>query len=271
MCETTYYLLWNASAISKWEQGLGILLNPWIEQYIPRLGISPQLRSALEQWEPIYSLMKSELSLARLNVDPIESYRSRYRLIVVGALKKLAELCGDDVAYEIDRWVRRHFFCEYLGIRLRVWRRLLSVAYRFDVASERRIQPPHSLTSMLHEDRISDLIRKEDIRESLRVIGSSIKEQSQDNPLIADGSAADFEILTFSRIVDECTTIQLLQEISRKLSFWEIQDVVRWAIMQASIGRSIDQILIGGDTLIREEPPCHNALSILNMYGDVPI
>jgi hypothetical protein len=269
MCETTYYLLWNASAMSKWEQGLGILLNPLIEPHIHRLGISPQLRAALEQWEQIYCLMKSELSLARLNVDPIENYRSGYRLIVVGALKELAELCGNDVAYEIDRWVRRHFFCEYLGIRLRVWRRLLSIAYRFDVASERRIQPPHALTSMLHENRISDLIRQEDIRESLRAISSRIKEKSQDDPLTAYASA-DFEMLTFSRIVDECTTIQLLQEISRKLSFWEIQDVVRWAIMQASIGRSIDQILIGGDTLIREELPCHNALSILNMYGDVP-
>jgi hypothetical protein len=273
MCETTYYLLWNTSAIAKWVQGLGFLLNPWVKKYTPILHISPQLVDTLEVWRPIYSSMQSELVSSEFNIIIEDNYQYEPRNTIIRALQQLSEASTYEIAIELDRWVRRHFFCEYLQKSLRVWERLFSIAYRFENETESIVKPPEELINILYGLNESPYALNifDDEKDYWRNINRDIKGWLAANPNVTfDSVQENSEILTLGTIIEECSTIWCFQQISLQLTFWEMQNVVRWALMQASVWRGHDRLFIRGDELIKLELPCHNTPSVLEMYTNFP-
>jgi hypothetical protein len=272
MCETTYYLLWNPSAIARWKEGLGFLLNPWTSKYLPLLHLSPSLIGSLEIWRPIYDSMQAELTSLIWNDDVIrEGYQYRERTAVLWALRQFAEATSNETAIELDRWVRRHFFCENLKISLRVWKRLLSIAYTFEHTTEKIIHPPDALIAILRlssqpAEYISVLNRE---RSHWQSVNQSIKDWVAVNPEITYSFEEDSAIFTLGGMIEDCVVIRCLQEMATQLTFWEIQDAVCWALMQASVWMRNDGLALCGDTLIRVELPCHDTPSVLEMYREL--
>jgi hypothetical protein len=251
MCETTYYLLWNDGNSVLWLPALSLPILPEVQPLLPHMGLSSQLLDHLSQWQPIYESAIAKRNRRSELECPLPNYRGEpIREIILQALQQFADQTDRPIAVELDRWVRRHVFCESLGRSLRGWQRILLEATRYHPSSPKAVRCPDSLETLLPQ-----------IETWLTTDFSSALRKVLPNP---DNLDQSFAKQCLGEILERSVIIQSLCYIAQSLTAREIQQLVGWSRLQAIVLQT-DVIDLQGDRLLQATLPCSNVPSILDL------
>jgi hypothetical protein len=234
------------------------LPNPLLEQ--------PQI------WESIYTQAVTEyetrLKLGDWTPTSDGGRGELVRQVVTKALQQLAIQMGRDVAQDLERWVRFHFFCPEARTAMRMWGVVLSYAYLPEDSrrGRRKIPPPAVMIPLLPD--IWDFVNYERHREIedtlMRVAPPPPYEQAP-----CEKMEHCYEATLISWALDQALTLKALQTIAKRLNQTEGQQVVAWAEVQLQAmdsrhGQANAQKLCGNKYL-QVEPPCSNMPSVLDL------
>ncbi|MCC3488961.1 MAG: hypothetical protein JGK35_00010, partial [Microcoleus sp. PH2017_16_JOR_D_A] len=162
--------------IESWNylRALSLPTLPWAAPFLPLLGLPNALLEQPSIWESIYTQAFIEHETHNRMRDwtgsPDGERGELVRQVIVKALSLLAQQMGRNVAIDLEKWVRFHFFCLEAERAMREWGITLRIAY-FSPNSRkyhRKIPPPAALVPILPLiQELVDLDRRTEINHAL--------------------------------------------------------------------------------------------------------
>jgi hypothetical protein len=223
---------WNAL---EWRKILSLPTLQWAEPFLKYTGLPEALLQHKEEWLTIYTKLHQKIgSPTTAQFPKPDSYGDFARPAISTAFCELADQLGRDVAIELEKWVKLHFFCQEASIALRQWGIVLSYALPTDSDERKRKQvaPPHSLLCILPS--ISNLAKYE--------IVASIKDE-----MMLAAPPPPFEQSPYEKL-DKCyeatllgiaisqgTRFQALQVIGNRTDELARAEIVAWAGQQLEV------------------------------------
>ena len=251
----------------KYFEALSLPTLPWAAPFLPLLGLPNDLLEQPYIWESIYTQAFIEYETHDLmrNWNGIHGERGELaRQVVTKALPLLAQQMGRDVAIDLEKWVRFHFFCPEAKKAMREWERTLRDAYLLPDSRRyhRKVPPPAVLVPIL--PLIAELVdfdRRTEIDQHLmRVAPPPPYEQ-----IPYEYMEHCYEATMLSGVIDRSLTLKALQTIASKLNDTERLEVVAWAEAQARIMyRDGKPENLCGDKYLQVELPCFDVPSLLD-------
>ncbi|MCC3594747.1 hypothetical protein, partial [Microcoleus sp. PH2017_28_MFU_U_A] len=211
--------------------------SEYLEAFLPLLGLPNALLEQPSIWESIYTQAFIEHETRYRMRDWTGTHGERgelVRQVIVKALPLLAQQMGRNVAIDLEKWVRFHFFCLEAKRAMREWERTLRIAY-FSPNSrkyQRKIPPPAVLVPILPLiEELVDFDRRTEINHALeRVAPPPPYEQIPEEYM-----EHCYEMTMISVVLDQALTLKALQTIASRLNDTERSEVVTWAQAQALI------------------------------------
>ncbi len=260
-------LSWKDTESSEYLEALSLPTLPWAAPFLPLLGLPNALLEQPSIWESIYTQAFIEHETRYRMRDWTGTHGERgelVRQVIVKALPLLAQQMGRNVAIDLEKWVRFHFFCLEAKRAMREWERTLRIAY-FSPNSRkyhRKIPPPAVLVPIL--PLIAEMValdRRTEIDQHLmRVAPPPPYEQ-----IPYEYMEHCYEATMLYGVIDRSLTLKALQTIASKLNDMERLEVVAWAEAQARIMyRDGKPENLCGDKYLQVELPCFDVPSLLD-------
>ncbi|MBE9124073.1 hypothetical protein IQ269_25545 [Tychonema sp. LEGE 07199] len=258
---------WKDGESGEYFKALSLPTLPWAAPFLPLLGWPNALLEQPSIWESIYTQAFIEHETRYRMRDWTGTHGERgelVRQVIVKALPLLAQQMGRNVAIDLEKWVRFHFFCLEAKRAMREWERTLRIAY-FSPNSrkyQRKIPPPAVLVPIL--PLIAEMVALDRRTE----IGDALKRVAPPPPyeqIPYEYMEHCYEATMLSGVIDRSLTLKALQTIASRLNDTERSEVVTWAEAQALIMyRDGKPENLCGDKYLQVELPCFDVPSLLN-------
>jgi hypothetical protein len=260
--------VWKDVESWKYLRALSLPTLPWAAPFLPRLGLSNALLAQPSTYELIYTQAfiehQTRYRMRDWTGSPDGEGGELVRQVVTKALWQLAEEMGRDVAIDLEKWVRFHFFCPEASRAMREWERTLRAAYfspnsrRYD----RKIPPPAVLVPIL--PLIAEMVnldRRNEIKDALKRVAPPPNYEQ----IPYEYMEHCYEELMLSQVLDRALTLKALQTIASRLNDTERSEVVLWAQAQARIMyRDGKPENLCGDKYLQVELPSFDVPSLLD-------
>ncbi len=260
-------LSWKDTESSEYLEALSLPTLPWAAPFLPLLGLPNALLEQPSIWESIYTQAFIEHETRYRMRDWTGTHGERgelVRQVIVKALPLLAQQMGRNVAIDLEKWVRFHFFCLEAKRAMREWERTLRIAY-FSPNSRkyhRKIPPPAVLVPIL--PLIAEMVALDRRTE----IGDALKRVAPPPPyeqIPYEYMEHCYEMTMISGVLDQALTWKALQTIASRLNDMERKEVAMWAQAQALIMyRDGKPENLCGDKYLQVELPCFDVPSLLD-------
>jgi hypothetical protein len=263
-------LSWKDGESGKYFEALSLPTLPWAAPFLPLLGLPNALLEQPSIWESIYTQAFIEHETRYRMRDWTGTHGERgelVRQVIVKALPLLAQQMGRNVAIDLEKWVRFHFFCPEAKRAMREWERTLRIAY-FSPNSrkyQRKIPPPAVLVPILPLiEELVDFDRRTEIKDALKRVAPPPPYEQ----IPYEYMEHCYEATMLSGVIDRALTLKALQTIASRLNDTERSEVVAWAEAQARIMyRDGKPENLCGDKYLQVELPCFDVPSLLDFYA----
>lgn len=260
---------WKDIESKKYLEALSLPTLPWVSPFLSRLGLPNALLEQPSVWESIYTqaLVEFETRYRTRNWtgSPDGERGQLIRQIVTKALRQLAVEMGQDVALDLEQWVRFHFFCPEATRAMSEWKWTLWDAYLSpeDRRGDRKVPPPAALMPLLPEiAELMDYERRREIEDAL--MNAAPAPPSEQIPY--EKLEKCYEATLLSRALEQAMTLKALQTIASRLNDTERKEVVRWAEVQSqAMRRTALPENLCGDKYLQPKLPCTNVPSVLEL------
>ncbi|WP_218082207.1 hypothetical protein [Anthocerotibacter panamensis] len=267
--------LWDDGASTElaWLRALRLPSLPWVQPFLPRLGLPQAIVEHPEVLVPLHAQAVAEFkALYRANaglgyVPGLEAHIARE--VITGVLRRLAQEVGEQVAIDFERWARRHVVCREIDRGLRDWRRLLLHAYRFLIEDRQFYQehpekappaPPEALVPLiLLTADLADIAKVDRLDAEIRHHAPPPTEED------AEGLDMSMDAMTVEFIINNEQTIAVLRSLAAHLNAEERAEAVAWATSQ--INQYEGQTLSALEECLQTEPPCSDVPPAIYSYG----
>ncbi|HBY78432.1 MAG TPA: hypothetical protein DEG47_15820, partial [Cyanobacteria bacterium UBA11148] len=210
--------LWQDSDEVYWLPALSLPTLLWARPFLPMMGLPRALVEQPEVWEPLYAkaVVEHETRLQMQNwAHRMQGERGELlRQVITKALFDLAAQLGQEVAIDLERWVRRHFLCNEVTSALSAWRLVLRTACYPPNSRCNQIPPPAVLVPILPQ--ITNLVSFERINE-IYVTVERVAPPLLDEQVPHETMEHCFEATLVSQAATQALTIKALQTIASKL------------------------------------------------------
>ncbi|HBK99317.1 MAG TPA: hypothetical protein DD001_19370 [Microcoleaceae bacterium UBA10368] len=258
---------WKDGESSEYLEALSLPTLPWAAPFLPLLGLPNALLEQPSIWESIYTQAFIEHKTRYRMRDWTGTHGERgelVRQVIVKALPLLAQQMGRNVAIDLEKWVRFHFFCLEAKRAMREWERTLRIAY-FSPNSrkyQRKIPPPAVLVPILPLiEELMDFDRRTEIGDALKRVAPPPPYEQ----IPYEYMEHCYEATMLSGVIDRALTLKALQTIASKLNDTERSEVVTWAQAQALIMyRDGKPENLCGDKYLQVELPSFDVPSLLD-------
>ncbi len=258
---------WEDGESSMYLRALSLPTLPWAAPFLPLLGLPKALLEQPSIWESIYTQACTEHETRYRMRDWTGTHGERgelVRQVVTKALPLLAQRMGRDVAIDLEKWVRFHFFCLETERAMREWERTLRIAY-FSPNSrkyQRKIPPSAVLVPILPLiEELMDFDRRTEINDALKRVAPPPPYEQ----IPYEYMEHCYEMTMISVVLDQALTLKALQTIASRLNDMERSEVAMWAQDQARIMyRDGKPENLCGDKYLQVELPCFDVPSLLD-------
>ncbi|MBE9097647.1 hypothetical protein [Tychonema sp. LEGE 07203] len=258
---------WKDGESSEYLEALSLPTLPWAAPFLPLLGLPNALLEQPSIWESIYTQAFIEHKTRYRMRDWTGTHGERgelVRQVIVKALPLLAQQMGRNVAIDLEKWVRFHFFCLEAKRAMREWERTLRIAY-FSPNSrkyQRKIPPPAVLVPILPLiEELVDFDRRTEIYQHLKRVAPPPPYEQ----IPYEYMEYCYEMTMISVVLDQALTLKALQTIASRLNDMERKEVAMWAQAQALIMyRDGKPENLCGDKYLQVELPCFDVPSLLD-------
>ena len=258
---------WKDTESSEYLEALSLPTLPWAAPFLSLLGLPNALLEQPSIWESIYTQAFIEHETRYRMRDWTGTHGERgelVRQVIVKALPLLAQQMGRNVAIDLEKWVRFHFFCLEAKRAMREWERTLRIAY-FSPNSrkyQRKIPPPAVLVPILPLiEELMDFDRRTEIGDALKRVAPPPPYEQ----IPYEYMEHCYEATMLSGVIDRALTLKALQTIASKLNDTERSEVVTWAQAQALIMyRDGKPENLCGDKYLQVELPSFDVPSLLD-------
>lgn len=258
---------WKDGESSEYLEALSLPTLPWAAPFLPLLGLPNALLEQPSIWESIYTQAFIEHKTRYRMRDWTGTHGERgelVRQVIVKALPLLAQQMGRNVAIDLEKWVRFHFFCLEAKRAMREWERTLRIAY-FSPNSrkyQRKIPPPAVLVPILPLiEELMDFDRRTEINDALKRVAPPPPYEQ----IPYEYMEHCYEMTMISGVLDQALTLKALQTIASRLNDMERKEVAMWAQAQALIMyRDGKPENLCGDKYLQVELPCFDVPSLLD-------
>lgn len=258
---------WKDGESSEYLEALSLPTLPWAAPFLPLLGLPNALLEQPSIWESIYTQAFIEHKTRYRMRDWTGTHGERgelVRQVIVKALPLLAQQMGRNVAIDLEKWVRFHFFCPEAKRAMNEWERTLRDAYLLPDSRRyhRKVDPPAVLVPIL--PLIAELVnldrRTEIYQHLMRVAPPPPYEQ-----IPYEYMEHCYEATMLSGVLDRALTLKALQTIASQLNDTERSEVVTWAEAQArTMSGTAKPENLCGDKYLQVELPCFDVPSLLD-------
>ncbi|MCC3601241.1 MULTISPECIES: hypothetical protein [unclassified Microcoleus] len=260
---------WKDGESSEYLEALSLPTLPWAAPFLLLLGLPNALLEQPSIWESIYTQAFIEHETRYRMRDWTGTHGERgelVRQVIVKALSLLAQQMGRDVAIDLEKWVRFHFFCLEAERAMREWGITLRIAY-FSPNSRkyhRKIPPPAVLVPILPLiEELVDFDRRTEIYQHLKRVAPPPPYEQ----IPYEYMEHCYEMTMISGVLDQALTLKALQTIASRLNDMERKEVAMWAQAQALIMyRDGKPENLCGDKYLQVELPCFDVPSLLDFY-----
>ncbi|MCC3572052.1 MAG: hypothetical protein JGK30_09485 [Microcoleus sp. PH2017_40_RAT_O_B] len=261
---------WKDIESSHYLRALSLPTLPWAAPFLPLVGLPNALLEQPSIWESIYTQAFIEHETHNRMRDwtgsPDGERGELVRQVIVKALSLLAQQMGRDVAIDLEKWVRFHFFCPEAERAMREWGITLRIAY-FSPNSRkyhRKIPPPAVLVPILPLiEELVDFDRRTEIYQHLKRVAPPPPYEQ----IPYEYMEHCYEMTMISGVLDQALTLKALQTIASRLNDMERKEVAMWAQAQALIMyRDGKPENLCGDKYLQVELPCFDVPSLLDFY-----
>lgn len=258
---------WEDTESWKYFRALSLPTLPWAAPFLPLLGLPNALLEQPSIWESIYTQAFIEHETRYRMRDWTGTHGERgelVRQVIVKALPLLAQQMGRNVAIDLEKWVRFHFFCPEAKRAMREWERTLRIAY-FSPNSrkyQRKIPPSAVLVPILPLiEELMDFDRRTEINDALKRVAPPPPYEQ----IPYEYMEHCYEMTMISVVLDQALTLKALQTIASRLNDTERKEVAMWAQAQALIMyRDGKPENLCGDKYLQVELPCFDVPSLLD-------
>jgi|JI91814CRNA_FD_contig_31_2707400_length_1508_multi_6_in_0_out_0_2 hypothetical protein len=258
---------WEDTESWKYFRALSLPTLPWAAPFLPLLGLPNALLEQPSIWESIYTQAFIEHETRYRMRDWTGTHGERgelVRQVIVKALPLLAQQMGRNVAIDLEKWVRFHFFCPEAKRAMREWERTLRIAY-FSPNSrkyQRKIPPSAVLVPILPLiEELMDFDRRTEINDALKRVAPPPPYEQ----IPYEYMEHCYEMTMISVVLDQALTLKALQTIASRLNDMERSEVAMWAQDQARIMyRDGKPENLCGDKYLQVELPCFDVPSLLD-------
>jgi hypothetical protein len=258
---------WEDTESWKYFRALSLPTLPWAAPFLPLLGLPNALLEQPSIWESIYTQAFIEHETRYRMRDWTGTHGERgelVRQVIVKALPLLAQQMGRNVAIDLEKWVRFHFFCPEAKRAMREWERTLRIAY-FSPNSrkyQRKIPPSAVLVPILPLiEELMDFDRRTEINDALKRVAPPPPYEQ----IPYEYMEHCYEMTMISVVLDQALTLKSLQTIASRLNDMERSEVAMWAQDQARIMyRDGKPENLCGDKYLQVELPCFDVPSLLD-------
>ncbi|MCC3531931.1 MAG: hypothetical protein JGK21_28795 [Microcoleus sp. PH2017_22_RUC_O_B] len=258
---------WKDGESSEYLEALSLPTLPWAAPFLPLLGLPNALLEQPSIWESIYTQAFIEHETRYRMRDWTGTHGERgelVRQVIVKALPLLAQQMGRNVAIDLEKWVRFHFFCLEAKRAMREWERTLRIAY-FSPNSrkyQRKIPPPAVLVPILPLiEELVDFDRRTEIYQHLKRVAPPPPYEQ----IPYEYMEHCYEMTMISGVLDQSLTLKALQTIASRLNDTERSEVAMWAQVQATtMSKYGKPENLCGDKYLQVELPCFDVPSLLD-------
>ncbi|MBE9165282.1 MULTISPECIES: hypothetical protein [Microcoleaceae] len=259
---------WKYGESGEYFKVLSLPTLPWAAPFLPLVGLPNALLEQPSIWESIYTQAVIEDETHNRMRDwtgsPDGERGELVRQVVTKALSLLAQQMGRNVAIDLEKWVRFHFFCPEAEKAMTVWGITLRYAYISPNSRRyhRKVPPPALLVPILPE--IAELVnfaRRTEIKDALKRVAPPPPYEQ----IPYEYMEHCYEELMLSQVIDRSLTLKALQTIASKLNDTERSEVAMWAEIQArTMSRYGKPENLCGDKYLQVELPCFDVPSLLD-------
>lgn len=243
---------------------------PWAKPFLAVMGVPTALVERSQIWVHLatQAVVEYEIRMQKAEglggkaYDRVSDETSL--LVITQAFRQLANQLGRDVAFEMERWVQRHFLSQEVKSAMFDWELVLCSATYPPNSRGTQVFPPAVLEPLLPE--ITNLVginRFNEIEYALKRAQPSLTEEELQ---ITKGEVVlNIVGLTIHRVISQESTIRALRVIALKLNQPERKEVVKWALTQAQAMSATAPEYLRGDKYLQVEAPCFDAPSVQDL------
>jgi hypothetical protein len=226
-------VLWSDDNSLEWIRILSLPCLPWVEPFLPYMGLPHQMVSSPKIWcEPYRKAMLNYEERLRTKDWQVGRSGGRSLLIrqVLGqAFQSMIQDNGQEVAIELERWVHQHFFSSSIRDASSIWSGILSRTLPYSTA-RRRIPPPEQLTAKFLA--IPELVGFEHKYNIYR----KVEEVAPPAPITKcpdEKLRYCFEGTMLHYVITQASVLETLQKLAQTLNEEEHTAFIAWAKIQA--------------------------------------